>query len=135
MINIALERLVEGCFELPGFSTLDEMASTIRGEVNAEIFAGIAGRAGPAGIGRLEALLEVPRPAAKSDFNRLKRTTPRPSWTNFRLQLDHLRWADGIGDAPAWVAGVAASKLADFATAATCTSHLADRRPGAHAPL
>ena len=40
LINIALERLVEGCFELPGFSTLDEMASMIRGEVNAEIFAG-----------------------------------------------------------------------------------------------
>jgi hypothetical protein len=51
LINIALERLVEGCFELPGFSTLDEMASMIRGEVNAEIFAGIAGRAGPAGSG------------------------------------------------------------------------------------
>ena len=115
LINVALERLVEGCFELPGFSTLDEMASTIRGEVNAEIFAGIAGRAGPAGIGRLEALLEVPGPTAKSDFNRLKKTAPRPSWTNFRLQLDHLRWVDGIGDAPAWVAGIAASKLADFA--------------------
>jgi hypothetical protein len=53
LINIALERLVEGCFERPGFSTLDAMASAIRGEVNAEIFAGIAARAGPAGIGRL----------------------------------------------------------------------------------
>ena len=51
LINIALERLVEGCFELPAFSTLDEMASRIRGEVNGEIFAGIAGRAGPAGVG------------------------------------------------------------------------------------
>ena len=115
LINIALERLVEGCFELPGFSTLDEMASTIRGEVNAEVFAGIAGRVGPAGIGRLEALLDVPGPTAKSDFNRLKKTAPRPSWTNFRVQLDHLRWVDGIGDAPAWVAGITASKLADFA--------------------
>jgi hypothetical protein len=57
LINIALERLVEGCFELPAFSTLDKMASRIRGEVNGEIFAGIAGRAGPAGIARLEALL------------------------------------------------------------------------------
>lgn len=38
LINIALERLVEGCFELPAFSTLDKMASRIRSDVNAEIF-------------------------------------------------------------------------------------------------
>jgi hypothetical protein len=75
---------------------LDQMASTIRGEVNTEIFAGIAARVGPAGIGRLETLLDVPGPTAKSDFNRLKKTTPWPSWTNFRLRLDHLRWVDGI---------------------------------------
>jgi hypothetical protein len=50
LINVALERLVEGCFELPAFSTLDEMASRIRGEVNGEMFAGITGRAGPAGL-------------------------------------------------------------------------------------
>ncbi len=30
LINIALERLVEGCFELPAFSTLYKMASRIR---------------------------------------------------------------------------------------------------------
>jgi hypothetical protein len=45
----------------------------------------------------------------------LKRSAPRPSWTNFRRQLDHLRWADDLGDAAGWVEGVPASKLADFA--------------------
>ena len=112
LINIALERLVEGCFELPAFSTLDKMASRIRSEVNAAIFGGIAGRAGPA---RLEALLDPAGPAGKTGFDRLKRSAPRPSWTNFRRQLDHLRWADDLGDAAGWVEGVAASKLADFA--------------------
>lgn len=70
-----MERLVDGCFELPAFSALDAMATTIRGEVNAEIFAGIAARADPAGIGRL-ALSGL---TAKSDFNRLKKTAPWPS--------------------------------------------------------
>ncbi|MGH3276614.1 MAG: Tn3 family transposase, partial [Streptosporangiaceae bacterium] len=115
LINIALERLVEGCFELPAFSTLDKMASRIRGEVNAEIFAGIAGRAGRAVVARLEALPDPAGPGGKTDFDRLKRSAPRPSWTNFRKQLDHLRWVDGLGDAAGWVEGVAASKLADFA--------------------
>lgn len=115
LINIALERLVEGSFELPAFSTLDKMASRIRSEVNGEIFAGIADRAGLAGVARLEALLDPAGPGGKTGFDRLKRSAPRPSWTNFRKQLDHLRWADGLGDAAGWVEGVAASKLTDFA--------------------
>jgi hypothetical protein len=31
LINVALEKLVEGSFELPGYSTLDEMAARIDG--------------------------------------------------------------------------------------------------------
>jgi hypothetical protein len=51
LINVALERLVEGCFELPAFSTLDEMASRIRVvRSTGEIFAAITGRAGPRGV-------------------------------------------------------------------------------------
>ncbi len=115
LINIALERLVEGCFELPAFSTLDKMASRIRGEVNGEIFAGITGRAGPSGVGSLQALLEPKGPRGKTDLDRLKRSAPRPTWTNFRKQLDQLRWVDGIGDAGRWVEPIAATKLADFA--------------------
>ena len=91
LINIALERLVEGCFELPAFSTLDKMASRIRGEVNGEIFAGITGRAGPSGVGSLQALLEPKGPRGKTDLDRLKRSAPRPTWTNFRKQLDQRR--------------------------------------------
>ena len=39
LINIALERIVEASLELPAYSTLDEMAATIRTEVNEAIFA------------------------------------------------------------------------------------------------
>ncbi|KAA6223595.1 DUF4158 domain-containing protein [Streptomyces albofaciens JCM 4342] len=44
LINIALEKLVEAGLEIPRFSTLDAMASTVRGEVNEEILAGVRGR-------------------------------------------------------------------------------------------
>ena len=47
LINVALERLVEASLELPAFSTLDEMAASIRAEVNAGIFAGIVAADGP----------------------------------------------------------------------------------------
>ncbi|MET9066898.1 DUF4158 domain-containing protein [Streptosporangium sandarakinum] len=34
LINVALERLIEASLELPGFTTLDEMAARIRAKVN-----------------------------------------------------------------------------------------------------
>ena len=57
LINVALEKLLEASLELPGFSTLDEMAARIRAEVNIEIFATIAERMGEDGRQRMQALL------------------------------------------------------------------------------
>ena len=44
LINVALELLVKESLELPGFSTLDRMASAIRSEVDTALFEGITGR-------------------------------------------------------------------------------------------
>ena len=117
LINIALERLVEGAFEFPAFRTLNDMATKIRGKVNDEIFAMVVARLGAVRVARLDGLRLVGAGAAggKSEFNRLKRTARRPSWTNFRLQLEHLEWVVGFGDARAWWEGVPPSKIADFA--------------------
>ena len=115
LINVALERLVEGCFELPAFSTLDEMASRIRGEVNGEMFAGITGRAGLGGVAVLDGLLDPVGPGGKTGLDKVKRSAPRPSWSNYRKQIDHLHWVDSLGNAAAWVDGIAATKLTDFA--------------------
>lgn len=116
LINVALEKLVEGSFELPGYTTLDEMASAIREEVNSAIFALVVERIGPAGVAGLDRMLiTAGGPGSKSDYNRLKRTAPRPSWTNYRLQIEHLRWADSLGDSRSWWEGIARSKIADFA--------------------
>ncbi len=79
LINVALERLVQACLELPAFSTLDEMASRIRGEVNASIFRRIWIRLGPSGRVRLEGLLVVGSDG-QSDLNRLKRPAKRASF-------------------------------------------------------
>lgn len=115
LINVALEKLVEASFELPGYTTLDEMAGQIREEVNSSIFAMVADRLGPDGVDRLDKMLLTGGPGTKSDFNRLKKTAPRPSWTNYREQIKHLRWVDTLGDSRAWWQGVALSKITDFA--------------------
>lgn len=105
---------MEGSFELPAFRTLNDMATTIRARVNEEIFATVLARLGEIGVARLERLLVVGA-GGKSEFNALKRPARRPSWSNFRRQLEHQRWVDGLGHARAWWQGVPPSKIADFA--------------------
>jgi len=110
LINIALERLVEGSFELPAFRTLNDLATTIRARVNEEIFALVLSRLGEPGAARLEHLL-VTGTSGKSEFFLLTRPARRPSWSKFRAQLEHQRWIDGLGDARSWWQGVAPSKM------------------------
>ncbi len=115
LINVALELLVKASLELPAFSTLDEIASRVRLEVNTGVFERVAGRiALPDRVG-LEKLLDVVGPAVKTPFNRLKQPAGKASWSGFREQVDHLRWVDSLGDTGVWLEGIAESKIADFA--------------------
>ncbi|MCA1678087.1 MAG: hypothetical protein LC777_03620 [Actinobacteria bacterium] len=115
LINVALELLVKESLELPGFSTLDRMASGIRSEVNASLFETITARMAPLGAHRMNALLEVAGRSRRSPYDRLKRAAGRASWSGFREQVGHLTWVDSLGNTDAWLEGIAESKIADFA--------------------
>ncbi|QMU69369.1 DUF4158 domain-containing protein [Streptacidiphilus sp. P02-A3a] len=117
LINVALEKLVEGGLELPAFSTLDHMASTVRAEVNTGICSGIwecVGEDRRAGLLRLLDL-DVLVPGAKSPFNRLKQHAQRATWSHFKDQMNQLAWVDELGDTALWLDGVASGKVTDFA--------------------
>jgi hypothetical protein len=131
LINVALERLVEASLELPGFTTLDEMATTIRSQVNAEIFVGICDRAGEEGQARLQALLSVAETDTHSMFNRLKKPAQRASWSRFKAQVAYMGEVDAIGDTDAWLEGVAPTKVTDFAgeAASLDTAAMGDYTP------
>lgn len=119
LINVALERLVEASLELPGFTTLDAMATTIRARVNAEIFARVVERMGSDGRERIRALLTTTGPDGRTLFNRLKKPAQRASWARFRKQADYLDEIDALGETGAWLEGAAGghrpTKIADFA--------------------
>jgi hypothetical protein len=117
LINVALEKLVEAGLELPAYSTLDHMASTVRAEVNTAICAGIWERTSEAERSSLLSLLDVEDlgPGGKSLFNRLKQPAQRATWSHFRNQKSHLEWVDGLGDTGAWLTGAAPGKVTDFA--------------------
>jgi hypothetical protein len=79
LINVALEELVRARCELPGYTTLDAMAATIRTEVNAAFYQAVAGRIGPTARLRLGRLYVVdPVTTATSSPTRSTRT-PRAS--------------------------------------------------------
>jgi hypothetical protein len=115
LINVALERLIAASLELPAFATLDEMATTIRAEVNAEIFERVVERMGPEGQQRLQTLLTVAGADGRSMFNRLKKPAQRATWSRFKAQAEYLSQVDELGDTAAWLEGTAPSKVTDFA--------------------
>ena len=69
LINVALEELVRAHHELPGYTTLDELAATIRTEVNAGFHALVYERIGETGRLRLAELLRTDPVTRRSRFD------------------------------------------------------------------
>jgi hypothetical protein len=105
LINVTLEMLVKSSLELPGFSTVDEIAARIRHDVNTAMFERVGARIALSDRIALEGLLDVDGPGSKSAFDRLKQAAGRASWSAFREQVAHLRWVDSLGDTDAWLEG------------------------------
>ncbi|MDH2394071.1 Tn3 family transposase [Streptomyces sp. HNM0663] len=115
LINIALERVVGAGLEVPAFSTLDAMASTVRKEVNASICTGIHDRIGAVERAGLLRLLEERDSDGTTQYNRLKKSAQSPTWSHFKRLITHLDWVDALGDTGVWMDGVASRKVTDFA--------------------
>ena len=113
--------------ELPAYGTLDELAASIRAQVNTAMFAGIAVRMTPAEVAVADGLLEVDPVRRRSDFDRLKTVAPPASVQRFKDHLKHLAWLDSLGAADTWLAGVPPAKVAHFAGEARVTD-VADLR-------
>ncbi|WP_330315077.1 DUF4158 domain-containing protein [Streptomyces sp. NBC_00523] len=115
LINIALEKVVGAGLELPAFSTLDAMASTVRKEVNSSICTGIHDRMSAVERARLLRLLEERDADGTTQYNRLKKSAQSPTWSHFKRLITHLDWVDALGDTEVWMDGVASRKVTDFA--------------------
>jgi hypothetical protein len=104
LINVALEKLVKARMELPGYSTLDEMASAIRTEVNEDFFAAIVSRMDEVEQARLLGLLRVPA-GGRSRFDELKRPAKAPTVSHLREHLAHLDRLEVLGATVTWLEG------------------------------
>ena len=90
LINVALEELVRARCELPGYTTLDAMATAIRTEVNAAFYQAVAGRVDLAARARLARLLLADPVTRRSEFDRLKDVAKAASLGKFKQRLELL---------------------------------------------
>lgn len=127
LINVALEELVRARCELPGYTTLDALASTVRTEVNNALYQKVAGRIGPVARARLGRLQVVDPVTRRSEFDRLKDVAKSASLGKFRLRLELLADIDAIGPTGTWLEGIPPGKIAHFAGEARVTD-VADLR-------
>ncbi|MFJ5843224.1 hypothetical protein ACIQGO_42020 [Streptomyces shenzhenensis] len=104
LINMALEKLVKAQMELPGHSTLDEMTSTIRTEVNEDFFAAIVSRMDEVDRARLLEMLRVPA-GDRSRFDELKRPAKAPTVSHLREPLAHLDRREALVATAMWLQG------------------------------
>ena len=117
LINVAIEELVKERFELPAFSTLDNLARHVRYAVNSRIFARVDERLGEAGKRRLDALLEA-GPVGRSDLNVLKATPKSASKKNLGELQERLLWLESLGDTAALLEGLPNQKVTHLAAQA-----------------
>ncbi|WP_224389036.1 DUF4158 domain-containing protein [Pseudonocardia sp. ICBG1293] len=115
LINVALEELVRQRCELPGYTTLDAMAATIRAEINGGFFAMVASRPDRVERARLERLLVVDPATRRSKFDRIKTPAQAATLGKFKQRLAHLQALDAIGPTERWLEGVPPGKVAHFA--------------------
>ncbi|MEV4128641.1 DUF4158 domain-containing protein [Nocardia sp. NPDC049707] len=127
LINVALEELVRQSCELPGYTTLDSMTTSIRAEVNSGFFATVANRIPITDRARMARLLLVDPVARRSEFDRLKTPAKAASLGKFRQRLDHLAALDSLGATEVWLEGVPLGKVGHFAGEARVTD-VADLR-------
>ena len=115
LINVALEELVKARYELPGYSTLDRAATTIRTKVNQALFAEIEQRVEASARDELLGLLHVDAGSRRSPFNELKRSARRPSLSRLKEHTQTLIRLDEIGDTDQWLGDLAPVKASHFA--------------------
>lgn len=89
IINAMIEILLKERFELPGFSTLERIASSARAAVNNEIVRCVANALSDTAKKRLQSLLEDKNDDGQSLWLQLKQEPKRPTSKTLKLFLTH----------------------------------------------
>ena len=122
LINVALDVLMKKGCELPGYTTLDLAAKTIRARVNKGFFTAAASRIDSASRPGLDRLMVVDPATRRSGFDRLKDPPKAATLGKFKLRLQHMQELDALGPTEAWLKGIPPGKIGHFAGEARVTT-------------
>lgn len=128
IINAVIEELLSRNYELPAYSTLNDLAEAARAESQEKIFNLVVTRAPIEVIYQLKELLDTDFGRRQSDFNALKQAPKKPSRKHLEVLIDHLEWLEGFGDLDTIFEGIVETKIRHFAAqaAAADVSELKD---------
>lgn len=132
LINVGIETLLLGGYELPGFGLLEKVVKKVRYQVNSGYFTQVEANITQEEKLKLDQLLVVARPAQRfSLFNRLKEPPKSATLTHLKDLQNHLDWLEGLGQAENWLKAVPRPKIATFAAQARAldASDLSDYLP------
>lgn len=122
LINVAVEHLFKSHIELPAFSTLDRLVGTVRIRVHEDLYTRVTATLTPAQEEILESLLVVSPGQSTTPFTRLKQTPGPATLKRIGLWIEHLAELDAILDPRPFLAGVAHTKVRQFAAEASALS-------------
>ncbi len=92
IINVMIEELVRQRFELPAFSRLNRIAQRVRNHVNEQYFSTLTAPLPAQVLEQFDAMLTVTRNQLTSGWQQLKQEPKKPTNTEVRQYLDHVKW-------------------------------------------
>ena len=133
LINVVIEKLVKECYELPAYSTLDNLVQGIRSQVNTALWGRVLTQITDTAQAKLANLLPPPKtknPEAaeqielevetptSSEWARLKQLPKSATLGHLQDLLDHLDWLLTLGEVEIWLKEVPKAKIHHFAAEA-----------------
>ncbi|MCP4305568.1 MAG: DUF4158 domain-containing protein, partial [bacterium] len=122
LINVAVEHLFKSHIKLPAFSTLDRLVGTVRTRVHEALYTQVTATLTPAQEEIMESLLLVSPGQPTTPFTRLKQTPGPATLKRITLWIEHLAELDAVLDPRPFLAGVAHTKVRQFAAEASALS-------------
>ena len=121
IINSVIEELIRQDYELPAYSTLNDLAERIHAESQEAMFNLVVTRTPIEVIHKLKELLDTDFGRRQSDFNALKQAPKKPSRKHLEVLIDHLAWLESFGDLGTIFEGIVDTKIRHFAAQAAAS--------------